>query len=1257
MAVPARAEVARAEVAATAEKGFGRLVLTFKDRMLPQYTTRLSGNVLVVQFAEPVQIDVDRLPTVLPAYVNTARRDPDGRALRFALTRQVKINTTEAGERLFLDLLPATWTGQPPGLPESVVADLARRAEEALKAQREAQKQRYGVKLVPKLDFRVGRHPTFTRLSFGWNVPFDTQMQRDAEKVTLSFNRLAEVDLTPVLVDPPAALRQIEVEPDGERMKIIMTLSPEADVRAFREDQTYVVDISGANKPSADHGPEAEIRKALESASGVPEGARGVVEAPGIQAPPTGDVPAVPAKPAAEAKAGGEAKAPVKPAPASKPAARPAPAKPSVAEAAPPPHAETPAPTAEKTAAAAPEAKARTDGAPPPVPAPAEGGEAPAQSGPERAETRDQGAASSRIVRVETKKIGNAVRVAFPFPSKTPSAAFKRDDSVWVVFDSTLPMDTRSIGAALGAAAKTVTVNRSEKGQTLRIRLAEPMLATMGADGNTWVLSIGEMVLEPARPLALRREVRGSGQGMLKIDLPDAGAVHDILDPEVGDRMYVVTALGPPRGLLKVYNLAEVDTLPSAHGVAVVPRTDDLSVSSEMGVVTITRQQGLNISTGSVDPARLLVPQTEARKPRRQIDASAFHARDPAEFTGSVRSMIEKIGSAEGPQKNQARYDLAEFYIAHRFAPEALGVLRLVAMEAPGSERDPGFIVLFGAAQAMTGRTAQAMRSLSRPEVADSADAALWRTIAAAGEQKWDEAQEASVKGAGALGAYPPDVQALFNLSAAEAAVELNDYNTAQTRLAAIEPDDVEKDLRARYEILQARVADAASRPEDAMERLDRAGATGDRRAQAEAEYRRLRMLSRDGKIPPEEAIDRLKSLAFDWRGDEIELKTLRFLSRLQADHGLYRDAFQNVRTASMVAPEASTTRLLQDEMNREFVSLYLDGKADRLQPLDALTIYYDYREMTPIGRLGDEIVRKLADRLVGVDLLDQAAELLTYQIDNRLRGAARAQIAADLAVIHLLNRKPDRAIAILNKTRQSQLPTSVERQRRVVEARALSESGRADVALELVGAMSGSDIDRLKADILWRNKRFGEAAERIELMLGGRWNEGSPLDDQERQDVLRSAVGYTLANDELGLSRLRGKYAAKMKDSPNAATFDVVTAPIQTQGGAFREVAREIAAVDTMRGFLQEYRTQYMKPAVDPAELKKERDAKPTGIDGETPKEQAPGAGAEAKPPAKEPAGDHGKEAAKPAPAEAKAKAAEPTKMASADGKPAAGH
>ncbi len=96
--------------------------------------------------------------------------------------------------------------------------------------------------------------------------------------------------------------------------------------------------------------------------------------------------------------------------------------------------------------------------------------------------------------------------------------------------------------------------------------------------------------------------------------------------------------------------------------------------------------------------------------------------------------------------------------------------------------------------------------------------------------------------------------------------------------------------------------------------------------------------------------------------------------------------------------------------------------------------LFYDFRELTPIGSRGDEMIRRLADRLVSVDLLDQAAELLQYQVDHRLQGAARAQVATRLAVIYLMNRKADRALATLRATRTADLSNELRNQRLLLE-------------------------------------------------------------------------------------------------------------------------------------------------------------------------------------------------------------------------------
>ncbi len=110
------------------QKNFGRIALTFDHGV--KVTAKVTGGVLVVGFREPVTGSRDRLAAEMPAYVAQVRRDPDGSGLRVALQSSYKVNVLEAGERVFIDLLPEGWTGMPPGLPPEVLADLNRRAEE-----------------------------------------------------------------------------------------------------------------------------------------------------------------------------------------------------------------------------------------------------------------------------------------------------------------------------------------------------------------------------------------------------------------------------------------------------------------------------------------------------------------------------------------------------------------------------------------------------------------------------------------------------------------------------------------------------------------------------------------------------------------------------------------------------------------------------------------------------------------------------------------------------------------------------------------------------------------------------------------------------------------------------------------------------------------------------------------------------------------------------------------------------------------------
>src|SRR5437899_1669225 len=130
-----QAEPVKGEATFSAAGGYARLVLKLAEDVGSEVTT--AGSIIVIRFKRPVDIPVDKLSDAVPDYVGSARRDPDGSAIRLSLARRVTINTMTAGERVFVDLLPDTWTGQPPGLPLDVVRELAERARAAERALRQ----------------------------------------------------------------------------------------------------------------------------------------------------------------------------------------------------------------------------------------------------------------------------------------------------------------------------------------------------------------------------------------------------------------------------------------------------------------------------------------------------------------------------------------------------------------------------------------------------------------------------------------------------------------------------------------------------------------------------------------------------------------------------------------------------------------------------------------------------------------------------------------------------------------------------------------------------------------------------------------------------------------------------------------------------------------------------------------------------------------------------------------------------------------
>jgi tetratricopeptide (TPR) repeat protein len=1147
LARPAVAQAVKGELTAAVENGYARLIFRFDDEVESQ--VRLANNILTVTFQRPVDVPVERISAGAPDYISIARRDPDGKGIRIALSRKVTMNSITVGERLFIDLLPDGWSGLAPGLPRDVIEELARRARDAEKRVRQRQALERQNQLPP-VRVKAITQPTFTRYVFDLPELIGVTADNTRDKLTLTFDAVLRFDLADAKATLPSVIESIDSEIDHEQVLVRFAFSAKVDVRTFREEMSYVVDVESAERKAAQKDGNVRSDELVNLAAEL---------AARKNAPPTVEAPkTVPARKAAAepesasspppSKQPTPAQAPHAQTPASPPQATPPELTPEVA--APPLPAETPPPLA----AAAP---AQPDTRPAP---------------PNREPDPDAGPRmpGETTVKAELNRNGETVTLSFPFAAPTPAAVFRRADTLWLVFETEAPISIAAINAEQGKGIRSASIKRARGAAVVRIKLERPFLISVGTEDNVWTVTLGNEIVGPTRPLAIARNIAGPSRSTAMIPIDGAHGLHRIEDPDIGDTLLVATALAPARGLLKSQDFVEFRALASAHGIALQPLADDLNAEVSVDKILLSRPTGLALSA----VANASAPAALQR--RQALDLQSWGFDRQANFTERNTQLILAAAGAPDAKRLPARCDLARFYLARDMFAEAKGVLDVALADNPATADDAMPMVLRAIASIMIGRADAALRDLNNPLVGNQHDAPLWRALANARLGKWTDAREGFRGSEAGLAALPLEFQRTMISDMLRAAIEVGDTAGAANLVSELELIGIPRELEPTLSVLTGRLAEALGRADDALRAYRTANDSWDRPAGAQGRLHEIQLEYGRGRLPRENAITDLESLTTIWRGDQTEMAALQMLARLYTETDRYRDAFTIMRTALRAHPNSDMTRRIQEEAISTFDSVYLAGKGDALPAIDALALFYDFRELTPIGRRGDEMIRRLADRLVSVDLLYQASELLAHQIEHRLQGAARAQVATRLAVVYLMDRKADKALATLRITRMGDLNNDLRNQRLLLEARALSDLGRHEVAIEVVENIAGREAVRLRSDILWAARKWAPAAEQIEALYGDRWQDFTPLSEIERVDILRAAIGYAMGEDAMGLARLRERYLSRMGEGRDLRAFEVVSAPVEADGTEFGHIARSIAAMDTLEAFLRDLRARY---------------------------------------------------------------------------------
>ncbi|MCK6418468.1 MAG: hypothetical protein L6Q57_05965 [Alphaproteobacteria bacterium] len=640
----------------------------------------------------------------------------------------------------------------------------------------------------------------------------------------------------------------------------------------------------------------------------------------------------------------------------------------------------------------------------------------------------------------------------------------------------------------------------------------------------------------------------------------------------------------------------DFSTLRSLAGLIIRPRVDDLRVEITTRGILITRPQGLNLLPQNLMDMIISNRQTQARaQESKAADAATgggyiynfmgWQMGGPKEMRRNRNIILPSLAREDAPGAVQGLLTLAKMYLSNGFWAEAKGMLEYALIALPELKDNPEFLALLGASEVLGYQSEAAFAVLSSDLLKPYTEVHFWRAFALGDLGDWKQAELVMPADVKMLERYPPVILGRLGPMLAEIALRAGKRDAAEIILGLIEKqsDSLLPPQKAAVDYLRGELARQNKQLEE-TERIWSSLQKGqDELYRTKAGLALARLHTEQGKLDARQTIDRLERLRYSWRGDELEAQVNYWLGRTYFDQGQYSRGLNIMREAAIFAGSTNLAQRIATEMRDSFIDLFLSDKLKAIPAVDAAAIYEDFAELAPPGATNDQIMQRLAERMVDGDLLGKAATLMKKLVDHRLQGVKALQTGTRLAAIQLLDNKPQDALITLDKMDRLQAglaeaektPAQLE-ELFLLRARALSQQGQPQEAVTLLRDKPRSrNTSRLQADIAWRAGYWDDAAEALEEVVADQnISLTRPLSNESAALLMNWALAMNLAGDRVGLANMRERYSDAMAQTDKSRVFDVITRPRQSATLADRERMLSIVSeVDLFSDFLDNYR------------------------------------------------------------------------------------
>jgi hypothetical protein len=706
---------------------------------------------------------------------------------------------------------------------------------------------------------------------------------------------------------------------------------------------------------------------------------------------------------------------------------------------------------------------------------------------------------------VKISKNKDEIEVKFEFSEDVSSGAFQRSNKVWIAFDR-----KKGFEFPAGGDIKSPTLIDIPEFTVLSFEIPNGYLPYLNSTSpKHWTLGFRKKESKLRSKYKIEKLLDHYG---VHVSSDSLKKIVNFVDPAVGDRISIITTTKPQSGVDSNHFFNDFTLYNTLGGVAVSWVVEDYKIEFSKTGLELYSLNNAIFGDSNSNPQETEVDFSKSFLP-------VNFKMNGSDLTKNKAYLLKKIINSKNlDEEEENKYNLACFFFSEKLYHEALGTLENIKFQENFLKKFPEAPLFKGALLSLLTRYKDSesifsvlMNINTNPSL--KAEAKIWSNY---NKIKLEE----STNSIGLLKfidgffeKYPDDIY--WNILSAEFEVTSNNndlsiveqlFRKIRAPKQKIHNDELNFYKATFYR--KNKKYNLANNYYDSI-KLDSRNAYHYVRGELE----QIDMFIKLNQIEPDEAVKKLDKLKFLWRGDHLEYQTLLKTAELRQGNQDYIKALRTYKYLLESFPNNKGSVHISHQMADIYNNFIFSkgGIVERMSDFEIVSLYYEFRELTPIGEAGDRVVLSVAKRMINLDLLDEAERILNHQVQYRLSGKDKILSGEHLAAIYIINKKPRLAIDVLNDTDLVNFGFLEHMTRQRVKSKAYIDLEEYDSALEILDEDESTDAKILKLDAYFKKSDWSNYALIAESDILPLLSVKKKIPENLEKEVLRLAISYSM--------------------------------------------------------------------------------------------------------------------------------------------------